>query len=87
MNFWKKARLLVRGKLFKPNLMFVGKAMTLEDNTRKDPPSVAHKSWTRVEKLARDKHSSLLRKLLIYERKKVLITLGQGSNIIKLICL
>ncbi len=33
-------------------------------------PGLALKHWTRLEKLARDKHSSLLRKYLNYGRNK-----------------
>ncbi len=40
-------------------------------------------SWTRLEKLARDKHSVLLRKFVNY-RQKSFITLTPGANVIKL---
>jgi hypothetical protein len=33
-------------------------------------PGLARKHWTRLEKLARDKHSSLLRKSVNYGRNK-----------------
>jgi hypothetical protein len=45
-------------KLFKPSLMFVGKARAY----RRDAPF--HALLTNIEKLVRDKHSSLSRKFV-----------------------
>ncbi len=46
---------------------------------------LTHKHWTSLERLARDKHSSLYRKSINY-RKKSFIRLATGVNVIKLFC-
>jgi len=57
--------------------MFVGKARSLPKNEAPErcftwlSSSLAYKQQTRLERLARDKHSSLLQKFVIYVQKKV----------------
>jgi hypothetical protein len=41
--------------------------------TSEEYPSLIHKHWIRLEKLARDKHSDLLRKLENYGQKSFII--------------
>ena len=41
---------------------------------------LTHKHLTRLEKLARDKHSSLLRKLVTYSRKQILDSTLKAAN-------
>ncbi len=59
----------------KPSLMFVGKAKSLPLSGAPEScfgavgSSLTHKHTTRLERLARDKHSSLLQTLVIYGRK------------------
>jgi hypothetical protein len=48
-------------------------------------PGLTHKLYTRLERHARDKHSSLLRTLIIYSCKSF-ITIGQSDDRIKLFC-
>ncbi len=45
-----------------------------------------HKYWTRQERLAKDKHCSLLGKSINYSHKKF-IELDLGADVIKLFCL
>jgi hypothetical protein len=58
------------------SLTFVGKAMDLPWSGAPErcftlvDPSLAGKFWTRLERLARDKHSSLLRKYVNYSHNK-----------------
>ncbi len=60
------------GKLFQPSLMFVGKTrvypseVPLWDRLLTLPTNIK----TGLEKLAKDKHSSLLQKFVTYGRKK-----------------
>ncbi len=67
----------IPGKQFLPYLMFVNKsrAYPCETPLRCSPlgqvPRLTHKRWPMLEKPAIDKHSSLLRTLVNYERKKV----------------
>ncbi len=67
--------MLVTERPFQPSLMFVGKARILPYS---GPPErsftyvgsgLTPKHWTRLEWLARDKHSSLLRTLRKFEKK------------------
>ncbi len=57
--------MFVPGKLFQPSRMFAGKAGALPSEA---PFKCKH--WTRLEKLAEDKHSSLLQKSTNYGRNK-----------------
>ncbi len=52
-------------KPFQPSVMFVGKARSLPQSA-----SLTRKHSTRLERIAIDKHSSLLRKSVNYGRKK-----------------
>ncbi len=72
-NFLLKARVLVPGKPFQPSLMSANKARCF---TRVGS-GLNQKHYTRLERLNRDKHSSLLRTLVNYGRKSC-ITLGSG---------
>jgi hypothetical protein len=60
--------------------MFVGKARGLPDSGAPEicftwvGPGLAHKHLTRLEKLARDKHSSLLQKSVKYSSYKFFST-------------
>ncbi len=60
--------MFVPGKPFQPSLMFAGKARAypIEAHFRcytvGQVPGLSHKHPTRLERLARDKHSSLLQK-------------------------
>ncbi len=62
--------------LFQPSLMFVGKARSLPQNGAPErcftrlSSSLAYKQQTRLEWIARDKHSSLLQKFVNYGQKK-----------------
>ncbi len=76
---------IVPGKPLQPSLLFVGKA---EACTSEAPfrcsnlglaPGLTHKHLTRLERLARDKHSSLLRKSANYGCKKFYST-GPWTN-------
>jgi hypothetical protein len=75
-KFSKYARVFVPGKFFQPSLMFVGKpgAYPIEEPFRcctlGKAPSLAHKQQTWLERIARDKHSSLLQKFVTYGRKE-----------------
>ncbi len=61
--------MLSPGQPFQPSLLFVGKAVSL-------PLSGAPK---RLERLVKDKHSSLLQNFVNYEEKSF-ITLGSGRR-------
>jgi len=56
----------VPGKSFHPSLKFVGEAGAYPS----EAPGLTHKQYSRLKSLARDKHSSLLRKSVNYGRKK-----------------
>ena len=77
--------MFVPGKPFQPSLMNADKAKAYlsEAPFRCSTPGLTCNHYTRLEKLARDKHSSLLQKSVIY-RQKSFITLGPGVNVIKL---
>jgi hypothetical protein len=66
----------VPDKPFQPSLMFVGKAgeypseASFRCSTLGWAPDLAHKHQTRLERLARDKHCSLLQKTVNYGCKK-----------------
>jgi hypothetical protein len=76
----------VNDKPFQPSLSFAGKARCLPYSGAPEKffdrlgPCFTNRQ-TRLERLAMDKHSSLLQKLVNYDRKKF-ITLGPGSGII-----
>jgi hypothetical protein len=72
--------MFVPGKPFQPSLMFAGKARSYPgeapfrcSNLGK-APGLTHKHKTRLEWLARDKHSSLLRTSVNYGRNKLYST-------------
>ncbi len=75
-NMSDRSKLLqdVPGKLFQPSLMFAGKAgaytseVPFRCSTLGWAPGFTHKHQTRLERLAKDKHSSLLRKSVNYGR-------------------
>jgi hypothetical protein len=78
------------GTPFQPCLIIVGEARSL---TLSGAPErcftwvgsgITRKYYNRLERLARDKHSSLLHKFANYGQKSF-ITLGSGPKIIKLI--
>ncbi len=68
--------MFVPAKPSKPNLMFVGKARSLPQ--RATPDKMFHlgrlqphsRTFIQLEKLAKDKHSSLLQKFVNYGQKK-----------------
>jgi hypothetical protein len=74
------------GKQLQPSLMFVSKAKACPSKTpfRFSPlgqvPRLTHKRWPMLEKPAMDKHSSLLRTFVNYERKKV-CNFGPGVKV------
>ncbi len=76
--------MFVPDKLFQPSLMFVGKSGAYPSeapvgcSTLVSAPDLTHKHQTWVEKLARDKHSSLLLVFVNYDRKKFL---APGPNL------
>ncbi len=81
--------MFVPGKLFQPNLMFVGKARGLPKSGSPQRcfnlvgPGLASKHWTRLERLAKDKHSSVLRRSVNYGHNKFYSTgprLGSESG-------
>jgi hypothetical protein len=79
-------------KLCRDSVVFVGKAGVYQSetpfrsSTPGKAPGLAHKQWTRLERLARSKHSSLLQEFSTYSRKKF-YNIGpwtlQGLSIIK----
>jgi hypothetical protein len=85
------ARVFVHDKLFQPSLMSVYKAGTypIEEtfrcSTLGQAPGLIQKHYSRLEKLARDKLSSLLLTSVNYGQKSF-ITLTPGANVIKLFC-
>jgi hypothetical protein len=80
MDLCKKLE-FVPGKPFQPSLMFAGKVgaypseAPLSCSTLGWAPGLTHKHQTRLERFARDKRSSLLRKSVINGQKSF-ITLG-----------
>jgi hypothetical protein len=76
----------VPGKLFKPRRMFVNKAGGLPKGGAPEScftwvgPGLVCKHWTKLETLAKDKHSSLLQKSVNYCRIVQLLVV----NVIKL---
>ncbi len=64
-------------KHIQDSIVFVGKAGAYSSETPFRPPGLAHKQLTRLEGLARSKHSSLILKLVTYDRKSF-ITLALG---------
>ncbi len=66
--------MFVPGKAFQPSLMFAGKAEYLSEAQRcsilGQAPGLTQKHKTRLESLAKDEHSSLLRKTVNCGRKK-----------------
>jgi hypothetical protein len=83
--------MFVPGKLFQPSLMFVGKTGAYPSeapfrcSTLGYAPGLIHKLQTRLEKLARNKCSSLLRKFVNYGCKKF-YNICSGANVINLFC-
>ncbi len=71
--------MFVSGKPFQPSLEFVGKARSLSQSGAPERllnrvgSGLTHKDKTRLERLARDKHSSLLRKSINYGCNKFFI--------------
>ncbi len=82
--------MFVHRKPFQPSLMFVGKARSLPESgvlfgcSTQVGYSLTHKHQSRLERLARDKHSSLLRTFVNYGRKKFYNVDPMGPNVIKL---
>ncbi len=68
--------MFVSGKLFKPSLMVVGKARAyprgqhLKRCSTWVGSNLTHKHYTKLEKLATNKYSSLLRRFINYSHKK-----------------
>ncbi len=68
--------MFVPGKLFQLSVMIVGKAgaylaeALFRCSTLGYAPGLTHKHYTRLERLNRNKHSSLLRTFVNYGRKK-----------------
>ncbi len=83
--------MFVTGKLFQPSLMFAGKAeaylseVTLRCSTLGETPGFTHKHQTRLEKLARDKYTTLLQTFINYGQKSF-ITFGPGSQLMPNYC-
>ncbi len=71
--------MFVLGKPFKPSLIFVGEARSLplsgapERYFTQVASGLSCKHQTRLERLAMDKHSSLLRKSVNYGRKSFIV--------------
>ncbi len=84
MDFCNKL-VFVPGKLLQPSLMFPGKTRDLPQSRATERcftwvgSGLTQKHYTRLERLARDKHSSLLRKSVTYGRKKFYST-GQWCD-------
>jgi hypothetical protein len=74
--------MFVPGKPFQPGLIFVIKVRSLPQSGAPERSFIhvgsddTRKYWTRLERLARDKHSSLLQILINYGYKRFM-TLGQ----------
>ncbi len=68
--------MFVFGKPLQPSLMFAGKARaygseaSFRCSTLGQPPGLTHQHYTKLERLAKDKHSSLLQKYVYYGCKK-----------------
>jgi hypothetical protein len=64
----QQARVFVHGTPFQPSLMTVCKAgaYPIEESLRCSTLGLAHKQWTRLERLVMDKHSCLLQKIVNY---------------------
>ncbi len=68
--------MFVPGKPFQPSLVFVGKARSLpksgalERSFTRVGSGLTHKIQDRLERLARDKHPSLLHQFVCYGRNK-----------------
>ncbi len=81
--------MFVLGKPFQPSLMFIVNSRGLSYSGAPERcftwvgSGLTCKHVTRLERLARDKHSRLLRKYVNYVRKKFYST-GPGAAIIKL---
>jgi hypothetical protein len=75
-------------KPFKPSLMFVGKATGLPESGAPERcfawvgSGLTNKHYTGLERLAKDKRSSLLRKFVNYGCKKFYST-GPGSSLVQ----
>ncbi len=79
--------MLVRGKSIQSVLIFVGKARAYlsKSSFRFSTPGLTFKHYTRLERLVRDKHTSLLRTFVNYGRKFFITwTPGAGAIVIKL---
>jgi hypothetical protein len=76
------------GRPFQPNLMFQGKARSLPQFGQFERrytwlgSDLSQKHWTRLERLARHKHSSSLQKLVNYRHIKF-YNLKLRANVIK----
>ncbi len=74
------------GKQLQPSLMFVSKAKAYPSKTPfrfsllGQTSGLTHKHWPMLERPAMDKHFSLLRTLVNYERKKV-CNFGPGVKV------
>ncbi len=72
-----------------PSLMFVGKAVPylIEEpfrcSTLGQVPGLTHKHQARLDRLARDKHSSLLQTFFSYGNN-IFLTLSPGANVINI---
>jgi hypothetical protein len=79
--------MFVPGRLFQPSLMFVGKTRNLLKTGAPERcftlagSGLTYKYYTRLERLATDKQSSLVRTLVNSEHK-FFITLDTGSNLL-----
>ncbi len=68
--------MFVPGKTPQPSVMFAGKAgdylseAPFKRSALRYAPGLTNKHYTRLERLAGDKHSSLLRESVNYDRKK-----------------
>jgi hypothetical protein len=71
-------------KLFQPSLMFVSKARAypIEAGTQGQVPVLTEIHLTRLERPARDKHSSLLQTLIIYGHTKI-CNIGPWSKMLR----
>ncbi len=69
--------MFVPDKPFQSSVMFADEARSLPKSGAVVPASLANK--TRLERFARDKHSSLLQKSVNYGRKKCLIVQAPGA--------
>ncbi len=73
-------------QILQPTLMLVGKSKTFPSqepftcSALGQAPGLAHKQQTRLDRLARDKVSSLLQKLVNYDRKKLNNIVNRGQR-------